>query len=405
MLFKNSFYLFLAQGFSKLITIGYSLYLAKAFGVENFGLYTLALAYFSLLSVVSDFGISRYFVREIAKDRAQIPNLLVECLGLRLFLAALLYMVAMVVIFWTSPDSFRSMALALAILAIFPQTVSTMFDSFFVGIQKLIYSSIGLVFLNLVTAIVGLIMVSRFGLMGGIWALLLGQLAYGAVLWLFWRSQKIDIKFEFSLERVRAILKGSAIYGVLGIIGLASFKIDTVFVSVLRGDYETGLYGAAYKFLESVIFIPGAVGVALFPILSKMHITEPKLILKLLPKVMGVMFLVGFGVSVFYILALPMLILNFLPKYVGAIDSIRILALAIPFIFMHVIAGQVILSTDRYLKELVRIYLVLFGINLVMYLMFISRWGYIGASVATVISEINTFLTFIWLIRYRLFRV
>ena len=68
---KQSSWLFFAQILTRVIGFFYTIFLANSLGVLDFGLYSVGLAYFSIISSLADFGFNRFLIREIATEKSQ----------------------------------------------------------------------------------------------------------------------------------------------------------------------------------------------------------------------------------------------------------------------------------------------------------------------------------------------
>lgn len=392
---KQTSWLFFSQVLTRIIGFFYIIYLAKALGVIDFGLYTAALAYFSIISSLADFGFNRFLIREVARDRSKLSELLCNTLILRLTLASVLFVIFAIALSVLDPNKARIGLILLATIAILPQSVAFTFDAVFVAFQKLHISAIALFLLSLSTVFFGFLLVNRgFSSLGALSALLIGQLVYAAVLiTLFLRNHGMFLS-PIKLAVLKSALVGSLPYGLLAILGLLYFKIDTLLLSYMRGNFETGIYGVAYKFLEAIIFIPSALSLALFPVLARMHDKAPQDLKSTYFKSFKIMLLVGLLVFFCYILILPAIIKSFLPNYLPAVTVIKILSLSIPFMFIHVPAVTILLSTDKYLKMVLLLSVFMVLINIGANLVLIPKFGFVGASWVTVISEIISFAAF-----------
>lgn len=401
---KQSSWLFLAQSLTRAVGFFYTIYLARTLGVSDFGLYTVALAYFSIISSFADFGFNRFLVREVARDRLQATQLIWNIAVFRLTLTAVLFAIFSVFLYALDQDKMRISLILLATLAILPQSIAFTFDAIFVAIQKLQFSAISLFISGLTTTLVGLVLIGNgFGVIGAVNALIAGQVIYATFLTIFlYRKQGLFLSVV-SLSIIKKAVIGSLPYGLLGILGLLYFRIDALMLSYIKGSFETGIYGAAYKFLEAVTFIPSAFSLALFPVLARIHESSPKDVRRLYFKSLKIMLGLGLLVFLGYILVLPEVIRIFLPKFSQSIAAIRILSLSIPFMFIHVPAVMVLLSTDKYLKAVLMLSLVTVMFNIAANLIFISRFGFIGASWITVVSEVLSFAVFFLFIKYQIF--
>jgi len=202
------------------------------------------------------------------------------------------------------------------------------------------------------------------------------------------KSQKLKVFSKIQFSTIKKALVGSLPYGILGVLGMLYFRIDTVLLSYLRGNFETGIYSAAYKFLETAILIPSSISLAIFPVMVKLHETDHLSLKKLYRKTIVITFSLGVIGALVYFYVLPLLIQWLLPNYSASLEVIQILALTIPFMFVQITASQVLLTSDKNLKALMLITFVLLAFNLILNLIFIPQFGYMAAAWVTVISDI-----------------
>ncbi len=387
--------MFAAQSLGKVVGFFYTIFLARNLGVSDFGLYSTALAFFSLISAVADFGFNRFLIREIARDRSKSSELLFNVSILRLTLTSVLFALFALILSALDSDKIRVNLTLLAVLAVLPQSLAFTFDAIFVAFRKLQISAAALFLASLFNALIGFYLInSGFGVRGSIEALILSQLIYAGFLGLWLKSQRLISYSKVTFEIIKKVTAGSLPYGLLGILGLIYFRIDTVLLSYLRGNFETGLYGAAYKFLDSIVFIPSALSMAMFPVLAKLHDSDLREVKRLYWKSLKIMSGLGLLVFVGYILILPLIIRLFLPQYSQSVLVVQILSLSIPFMFMHVPAVQVLFSTDKYLKQVILISIVTLIFNIGLNLLFIPQFGLYAAAWITSASEMLSFVIF-----------
>lgn len=399
---KQTSWLFVAQSLTRVVSFFYTIFLAKTLGVSDFGLYTVALAYLSIISSIADFGFNRFLIREVAKNKSKVSELLGNIVILRLTLTAILFAAFSIILYVLDQDKMRVSLILLSTLAVLPQVIALTFDAIFIAIQKLQFSAAGLFISSLFTALTGLYLVRHgFGPLGAVSALIIGQVIYATILIIFMYKHEKLVLPAIKLTEVKEIVIGSLPYGLLGILSLLYFRIDAILLSYLRGSFETGIYGVAYKFLEGVIFIPSAFSVALFPVLVKVHDYSLKDVRRLYFKSFKIM--LGLGLTVFlgYVLILPTIIAIVLPKYLSSIMAIKILSLSIPFMFIHIPAVSVLLSTDRFLKPIILLSFVTLGFNIITNLIFIPQFGFMAAAWVTTLSEILSFVVFYLLVKIK----
>lgn len=399
---KQTSVLFLAQALTRIIGFFYTIFLARSLGVLDFGVYSVGLAYFSIISSISDFGFNRFLIREIAREKDKSWEIIWSVLTLRLTIVSVFFAIFAIGIYLLDQDKTRVSIILLSTLSVLPQAIALTFDGIFVALQKLQFSAIAAITLSLSTTFFGIYLISQgFGAIGAVNALILGQVFYAAVLSIFLYKHHGFSLSSVTEEIIKKALIGSLPYGILAILGLLYFRIDTILLSYLRGNFETGIYAAGYKFLEALVFIPNALAFALFPVLAKLHEENPLKIKALLYKSTKIMFILGLFITVLYFLFLPEIIKIFLPKFLPSIDVIKILSIAIPFMFIHIPASSVLISSEKYLKQVILFSLVPLTFNIVTNLIFVPLFGLFAASWITVASDIlSVVLLFIFIHKY-----
>lgn len=402
---KQTSWLFFAQIATRFVGFFYTIFLAGNLGVSNYGLYTVALAYFSIISSISDFGFNQFLIREVARKKMQLFTLVWNIIFLRLIFTLILFIILAVGLLSFDTDRVRVELILLAMIALLPQSIVFTFDGIFVALQKLQFSAVSLLIFSFSTTLLGITLVNLgFGTIGAIYALITGQLIYFLTLSIFLLNTKSLNLPHINLSSIKPILLGSLPYGILGAIGFISFKIDTVILSYFRGNFETGIYGVSYRFFEAVSFIPSALAAASFPIFARSLNTNLIYTKDLYFKSMKIMLLIGLGITLIYLLFLPQIMRVLLPSYISSLDLLKILSLAIPFVFLHIPSNQLLISTEKYLKQLIVVYLLLFFINVSLYLVFIPLFGGKGAAWITVLSELFTFIAFFLYINIKVFK-
>ncbi len=401
-IFKNSSYLLVSQLIVKVFAFAYAIFLAGNIGASDFGTYSAALSIFGLMSLFSDLGINRVLTRDIARDQSELPKLFSTALLLRAFSAAASFLVLTIFFYLTDPSNLRFTLTTIALLSLVPQSVALSIDAILIALKKASFSALGFFLFNMTSFIVGSALIFLgFGVYGAITAFLVGQILY-AILLIFLLSSQNKIPFKpFEWKLARELLIKSWPYGVLSAIGFASFRLDTVLLSYLRGGTETGIYSLAFRFLEAATIIPVAFGTILYPVFSE-QAKDPANTKKLFNHSLLIGFLAGIAALIGITIIVPLFLNRFLPEsFFGSSSALMILSLAIPFIFMHIPMGQLLLSREGMLKKILFLYLFIFLVNIALMLKIIPQYGYIGAAWITVAIEALTFISFYLFIKIK----
>ncbi len=81
--------------------------------------------------------------------------------------------------------------------------------------------------------------------------------SFPARIWMARRWVHLTVTIDFPFWR--SFLKESAPIGITAIVTFLYFKCDTILLSFLQNQHDVGIYGAAYKIIETIIFFPAMI--------------------------------------------------------------------------------------------------------------------------------------------------
>lgn len=378
----------------------YNIFLARTLGIENFGFYTLALSYFALATLASDIGVTRYFQREIVQNEEKTANIFTNTLAVRVGLSLILFLTFGIFFYLTDSNPARGLLILLTFLTTIPQTAAGTFDSLLVAKHRIFFSAVGIVFLNILTVFFGVTFIYfNLGVFATMTALLASYSFYFVFLFVLVLNQKYKIWDKFSLPEIRKLVTGSFIYGIIGLLGVVYFRIDNIILGYIKGGFDTGIYGAGYKFFEAIVIIPASVSTVLFPVLAKAQDASIRQRKESFKKIIITMAGLSLMITPVFYFLVPELIRFFIPNYKNSVDVVRILAIAIPFVFLHIPLSQIMLSRKKYLKPLLMISFIPLTFNIISNLYFIPIYSYYGAAWITVLSDALSLLVLLYAIR------
>lgn len=190
---------------------------------------------------------------------------------------------------------------------------------------------------------------------------------------------------RFSLSRLKLVLKEGFPLLLNSIAWLIYFKIDVLLLSAMVNTATAGTYEVAYKILEAVLIIPGAVMAIVLPMLVQADSQQEYR--RIFLRSAAIMSVTGAIVAMLSFLLLPVLFPLVLQDHqIGAVAIYQILAFAIPSIFIaHLTTQALVIQNSRY--TLLAITLCGAGLNLILNIPLIQIHGSAGAAVATVVTE------------------
>ncbi|MBI3231575.1 MAG: flippase [Candidatus Doudnabacteria bacterium] len=183
------------------------------------------------------------------------------------------------------------------------------------------------------------------------------------------------------------ILKSAWPFGLL--VGFSAIynRIDVIIITKLLGFAQTGLYTAAYKFVDLLNFFPASVSHTLFPVLAGLMMQRMIFDVKVtLEKYLRIMIAVALPMAVGgTILSKQLIILVAGQEFSSAAPVLSILIWAVAILFIYIPVNSLIISQLTKFAALVTGVNVL--INIIGNIVLIPIYGIKAAAAMTVVSE------------------
>lgn len=424
------------QVLGKLITAGLSIVVLKIIsgylGTSGYGDYTTVYQFLAFFGIAADFGIYTITVKEMSKDEKKIPMILGNVMGLRTTLAVLTMGAAAVAAFLipSYSDTLIPMGILIATMATFFTLLNGTVSSVLQVHLKMQFATIGLV-IGKIASVVYMALVAYVLFTGDLtngfyhlmWAGVLGNFVMFAITSFYvTRFSKITYRFDFSFWK--KIFITSLPYGVALVLNTIYFRLDVILMTLLLphtealasgniycpstmcSDTEVGLYGVAMRFLEMLVIIPIYFMNSVLPVMTRFIEEQSKRIQSLMQYSFD--FLIATGVPILvggFILAIPIIQFISDPEFVsgnlhtfGSDMAVRILMFAMLFSFVNSLFGFTLVVLNKQVKlMIINAGCVLF--NLVGNLMFIPIYGFRGAAVTSVLSELFILIFTGWVVK------
>jgi O-antigen/teichoic acid export membrane protein len=375
---------------SKIASLAFYVVMARQLGSAGFGDFMFALSLTILLTSLAGFGTDSLLTRLVAQDREALHRLFWNAVALKLVLGTVL----------------AGTALLVAVLGDYsPAVQATVAVLGAASIAELVAKSIAATFLaydDLRPVAAGLIL-QRFSTAGaGIAALLSGagivtvSVIYlaGSLLGLLYVVRalaRMDIRprREVSFARARRVAADAAPYGMKLIFTTVIFRVDATILSLMKGAEATGLYSAAYRALESTLFVAYALEAALFPTFARLRRTSTP--------TLGEMFEIGQKLVVaimapagmaFLLYGREILELLYGAEFAAGATAMQWLGGATALYGVSLMSGSVLLAGGR-AKVMAWATGAIMVENIVLNLIFIPAYSLEGAAAVTTVTEVT----------------
>ena len=373
-----------AKVVARLIALVTVIYIINSLEPRRYGAFTVLVNCTAIVSVVLDLGFNVLFVREGARHRDDIERYLRNVMSVRLVMSVLSLVLLVGVLMVVGLSDLIVPGFFLMVLT----SYSTLLRNGLYAVQQLGYEAIAVILESVV--LLALVLYGRQthqGVTYFVWAYA-AQYAFSCVYFSVVLAAKriAVIGWRFEPDLVREWFWKGLPFALTFVLTILYFRIDQPLVFALKSPTEAGWYGAAYKPIEALLFIPMTFLSVVFPVLSVYHRERQTEVLDALNRFYKALLLMGWPMSVgIFVLAYP---LNAVMRlYAPSAPALQILALALGFAFVNNAFIGALNASDRQLSFTWAAGWSL-AANVVLNLALIPTFGYLGASWATVLTEI-----------------
>jgi PST family polysaccharide transporter len=220
-----------------------------------------------------------------------------------------------------------------------------------------------------------------------------------AVGYCWFRIPGFKLKRSVSFSSISNLLRVSAPLAIVAIVKILYQKITLILLSNMQGISDTGWFSAAMRTVETSQFIHIAVIGALIPIMSFAYLGNSQVFRenrKALAASWWFLLAVGTAAAILlYFFSAPIISLVFGQGFSPSILALRILAwLMIPFSINIYLSASLISARQE--RRVLTTFLISLVILVILDLLLIPAFGFVGACIATLVSESIQAMIFIY---------
>jgi O-antigen/teichoic acid export membrane protein len=365
-----------------------TLILARGLGDRGFGVWSTLFAICSIAGSFGELGLSQIAVSRAAADPERESEWLGALLQLRLLVVIPITLGALVAVLLLAPSHDARVAgvlIAGVSLIGAPSVLGVVF-------QLRIRNDITMAIMTFNSILWAGAVFLVAGSSGGIVAFAAAFLLTTAV------TTGVTVVFVLKLTKVRLhgvrqlwkpLVRVGVGVGVAGIFVTSYVKLDQILVLEFAGSRQAGLYGAAYRLLDSVQFIPASVMTTLFPLIASAYAGRRDYAKNLLQTAAEYLTMASLPILAFTIVAArPIMTFLFGLQFGAAAPALPILAGAFVSISFGYLVGNmvVVLELQRRFALYAGVGLLL---NAVLNVALIPRYGFVAAAWVTLLTEVT----------------
>ncbi len=319
-------------------------------------------------------------------------------------------------------------AVAVFALVMLVANWSDAFSNLFNAFEKMEYpAGLGSAMALLQVSLGALVLLLGWGIVGLAWVALAVNLVQ--LFWLSWLVRSTlfrpQWKWDWSLQKWMLATSGPLMINHL--LATVFWRIDIWILRPLAGAASVGLYSVALKYLDGLNIIPSTFTLAIFPLMSRLAKQEGAALLRSYTLSVRLLLLISLPVAVtIAALAQPLIYLlggaqfasasgeasafsactcRLLENALGAFEcgtlsyrsgsvlALQVIIWSIPVGFVNSVTQYVLIAADQQ-RYLTKAFVLGVLFNLVGNLLLIPVFGFIGAAVVTILSEVCLLLLF-----------
>jgi O-antigen/teichoic acid export membrane protein len=401
---KSSGIVFIGFFLSKLFTYFYRVVIARNFGSEVYGLFSLAITISSVFIAIAALGLVEGLVRYISLYRGKNkPEKIKYVFSLTLFTSLISSAIFSLIFFLSSNflavNIFHNSELVIFLkifsLVPFLMVLFGVFSSALRAFEKIFWYSFATnIFQNLLK-ILFLVLLIFTGLNSGAVSMSYVLSIFGALVLSYyvckhqvpWIFKKSTLKTEEKRQIKGEIMKYSLPLMFLGIFSFLFNNLDSLALGFFRNASEVGIYSTAIITVSMVWFTQELFMQLFLPLVTKEFSKGNFLLVKEISKQVGKwIFAVNLPISIIVIL-FPNAIINILfgSQFIAAGPVLRILAVGQLIFSLGSLLTNLILITGRSRWVLINL-IVVSLINLILEIVLVPHYGLLGAALAATIS-------------------
>ncbi len=382
---NNMFFLSAAELASKGITTITIIYLARVLNPEGLGTISFINSILSYIIVLTNLGVETIATREVTKSPNLSESYVNNIFTFRFILSGFGFLGLILFIHFIELPFQIKMLWYISGINIF--SLSLHLNWYFIAIEKMQIIAIRQVLIGVLNFTGIIIFIHNPDDI--LYAIIINSTAFliNTILMLFYYIRNYyPIKLNIDYNLIKNILKSALPLGISFIFITIYNNLCISLLGLIKGEFETGLFTAAFK-IHALGLIPlGIIQNVFFPVLSRQETIDEKI--KIASKYALMLYIVGiFYTSLIFIYSHPLVELIYGKEYIASVSTLKILMITLLIQFINISLALLFMAWGKE-KVLLFSSMATTIANLAFNLLLIPKYGAVGAAATTLISEI-----------------
>jgi len=388
---KNTSFLLLGRVIAMGLGVFYFAALARYIHDTGLGKIATAMSIVSLLTLLMNFGLSQVIIRDVANDKARARSYVSNALFLRGVLSAVSIIALVIVTKITGYPADTILIIYIYAAAYIFDEITDVTFSIFSAFEKMEHITALQVFrdiINIVLSLWAIYLHASLITIVSISALASLVKLFGA--WIVLRWKFIKPVFHLDLRLCRELIIAALPFAAMIALQAIHRKIDTIILSLNRPPSEVGWFSAGNTIIDYLLLLPSVFLQAIFPVFSRLYNSSKTSLQLAYSTSFKYLLLLGIPLCIGTLVSADKVItLVFGSGFEKAAVSLKISSFLLFWMFGFANGGLLNATGGQ---KLLAVYAAFAAFtNLLLALFLVPRYGYLGASVASVVPGMITF--------------
>lgn len=385
---QNTIIQIIGKAISTLLGILALAIMTRYLGTTGFGEYSTIITFVSFFAMSADLGLTLITAQMISDPKENQNKILSNLFSIRLISALILLGLApILVIFFPYSSVIKIGVLIATISFVFPalnQILIALFQKTLKMSQAMIAEVTSKIFL-----VITIFIAIKFnhGLNGILWASVFSA-AIGFLLNWVLGKKEAKIKLDFDFKIWKKIWKKSWPLATTIILTLLYQKGDIIILSLFKSVEDVGIYGSSYRTIEVVGTIPYMFAGIMLPLFTYNWLSQKKdFFKKIAQKSFDFMVILAIPLALgSQFVAKEIITLIAGPDFSNSGPALQFLIISTALLFISCIFSHLIIAIDKQ-KKVIGLYIFTAISSIILYLILIPKFSYLGASLVTIYSN------------------
>lgn len=389
---KNLYFISLLSLVDKIASFVLVVCMARYLGAETYGLYVFAFAITNIMAIFADWGINALLTRDLSADLKDKEKTIAIALGIKipatLFSLIIIFSIAQL----TPSLQGNSMVMLLVALSHLLRMLSMTLQTIFRATLEMQYEAYaGIINRVLAVGLGAVALIFGHGLIVVLWIFVFASVIEFLYTFILLKNKHIPITIKLNLSEQKAMILTAFPFLMLLSFATVNYKFDTILLGFIDTKEAIGIYNAAYALILNFLAVQQIAGRVLLPVFTKLvkeqkttfeKYTKETIKLLLVLALFAILVVEGFGKEI--------ILLIYGDGFIQSVKCFKILIFAVAFMLSSHILSTALLAIKKE-KLVAKSWITTIILNIVLNTILIPKFSYIGASIATVVSEMVLF--------------